>query len=251
VDAVTLLAQPYAHRGLHRPNGPVENSLGAVEAAVKIGLGIEIDLRLSRDGVAVVHHDPTLLRVCRDPRRVSHLTAAELRRVRLHGSHETVPSAEDIFDAVDGRVPVLLDLKVGPSRRERERMAEEVARLVENRDVPVAAVSFDPLMLGAVADRCPSVGRGQSGGVGLNHTYRSAVLAALAHPVDALWFIRISRAQFVSYNVDRLPRRSVARARGHLPVVGWTLRCPRLLERVRPYIDGVIAEGDAVSALVS
>lgn len=248
VDVETLLAQPYAHRGLHGPGGPLENSLASVEAAVRLGLGVEVDLRLSRDGVAVVHHDRHLWRMCRDPRRVSRVALHELRAVRLRGSDETVPSADDVFDLVGGRVPVLLDLKVAPRRGDRERMADEVARLVAHTDAPVAAVSFDPLALAAVALRCPSAARGQSGGVSAPSA--AAFVTSVSRPLDSLWFMRLSRPHFVSYNVERLPHRSVARARSHFPVLGWTLRCPRMLDRVGPHIDGAIAEGDALPALL-
>ncbi len=53
-----FLAAPLAHRGLHdRTAGRIENSLTAIRAARDAGYGIEIDLQLSADGVAMVFHD--------------------------------------------------------------------------------------------------------------------------------------------------------------------------------------------------
>lgn len=47
------------HRGLRVPGGPAENTLKAFDAALQAGCdGFEFDVRLSRDGVAVVCHDP-------------------------------------------------------------------------------------------------------------------------------------------------------------------------------------------------
>ena len=46
----------FAHRGLHVTER--ENTIGAFEAAVALGVdGVELDVRRTRDGVLVVHHD--------------------------------------------------------------------------------------------------------------------------------------------------------------------------------------------------
>ena len=46
----------YAHRGLH-DDTKAENSLSAFAAAKERGYGIELDVRLSKDGELVVHHE--------------------------------------------------------------------------------------------------------------------------------------------------------------------------------------------------
>lgn len=242
-----LIALPYAHRGLHHSGGPAENSLSAVEAAIRAGFGVEVDVRLSADGSAVVHHDPSLRRVTGDPRRVRHVTAAALGRLRLGGTDDVVPRLVEVLDLTSGRVPVLLDIKVGLRAADRERIVGEVARLTRARQDPVAVVTFDPWLLAAVAARAPWVWRGQSAGVALAPGIRP--MWPLTHPVDGLWFNGTSRPQFITYNVDRLPHRSVARARARLPVIGWTVRCPGVLSRVRDQVDGIIVEGAGVAAI--
>lgn len=69
----------FAHRGLvqHAP----ENTLPAFQAAIDYGCeGIELDVRLSKDGVAIVVHDGDMTRMtdgkCTAP--ISELTAAEI-----------------------------------------------------------------------------------------------------------------------------------------------------------------------------
>ena len=60
----SFLARPIAHRGLHdRAVGVIENSPAAFAAAIAAGYGIELDLQLSRDGVAMVFHDDSLDRL--------------------------------------------------------------------------------------------------------------------------------------------------------------------------------------------
>lgn len=70
----------FAHRGAsaYFP----ENTLPAFAAAMAAGVRyLEMDLWATCDGVVMVHHDPTLLRLCGDPRRLSDLTYAEVRRL--------------------------------------------------------------------------------------------------------------------------------------------------------------------------
>ena len=54
-----------AHRGLHDiKKGIPENSMKAFEEAIKKGVAIELDVRLSKDGRVVVFHDKPLKRMC-------------------------------------------------------------------------------------------------------------------------------------------------------------------------------------------
>ena len=65
------------HRG--SPREAPENTLASFAAAAKHARAVELDARLSSDGVVVVHHDRELGRVLPGTERVEDLTAAELR----------------------------------------------------------------------------------------------------------------------------------------------------------------------------
>ena len=129
-----------------------ENTLAAFRRALADGAdGIEFDVRLSRDGVAVVIHDATLSRTASLRRRVSNLTATELqatdvgtwfgksRRARLAGSvhqfvGESVPVLKQVFQLFENHKGRLyLEMKAdnggGPE------LAAEVARMI--RQTPV------------------------------------------------------------------------------------------------------------------
>ena len=61
-----LIARPIAHRGLHdAAHGLIENTAGAVRAAIAANYGIEVDVQISADGEAMVHHDDVLGRLTR------------------------------------------------------------------------------------------------------------------------------------------------------------------------------------------
>ena len=100
----------YAHRGLHG-DGIAENSMSAFRAAVEGGFGIELDVRLSSDNVLVVFHDDTLDRVVGREGRVDAFTAAELSEMSLSGTEDGIPTFEEVLRLVDGRVPMLIELK--------------------------------------------------------------------------------------------------------------------------------------------
>ncbi|HPE95084.1 MAG TPA: glycerophosphodiester phosphodiesterase family protein, partial [Bacillota bacterium] len=67
----------YAHRGLHGGDVP-ENSLEAFRLAVENGYGIELDIRLTKDGRVIVFHDDSLERVCGDARLAADCLYEEL-----------------------------------------------------------------------------------------------------------------------------------------------------------------------------
>ena len=118
-----------AHRG---GGGALENTLAAFSTAVALGYRhLETDLHVTRDGVLVVSHDPTLARVAGDPRAIDQLTAAELADVRI-GGREPVPTFEAFVDAFpDARLTVDLksDASVGPMIRILEQRPELLDRM--------------------------------------------------------------------------------------------------------------------------
>lgn len=70
----------FAHRG-GSAIGP-ENTIPAFDQAVALGVdGLELDVRLSRDGIVVVHHDARLERTTNGSGQVRDVTAGELARV--------------------------------------------------------------------------------------------------------------------------------------------------------------------------
>jgi len=93
-----------AHRG--DPRRYRENTLPAVRAAVAAGAdAIEVDVRVTCDGAAVLLHDESLRRLWRDRSRVGELTLDDLRR-RAPG----VPTLAEALAAVAGAVPLVLDV---------------------------------------------------------------------------------------------------------------------------------------------
>ena len=101
-----LLDRPFAHRGLHDiGRGRPENSRAAFRAAIERGYGIELDLQVSGDGVAMSFHDEGLERLAGESGLVRETTAERLGRCRLLGTEETIPTLAEVLDLVAGCTP--------------------------------------------------------------------------------------------------------------------------------------------------
>ncbi|GEL20410.1 glycerophosphodiester phosphodiesterase family protein [Pseudonocardia asaccharolytica] len=98
----------YAHRGWHIDElTGCENTLAAFRRAVAEGFSyLELDVRASADGVAMVHHDATLDRTAGHPGVLELMPAAEIERILVAG-REPVPSLEDVLTELpDVRVTI-------------------------------------------------------------------------------------------------------------------------------------------------
>ncbi|GAA2537902.1 glycerophosphodiester phosphodiesterase family protein [Pseudonocardia hydrocarbonoxydans] len=99
----------YAHRGWHTGGGH-ENTMAGFTRAVDEGFSyLEFDVHASADGVAVVHHDPTLDRTTDGSGRIALLHSGALAGVRVGGS-EPVPLLADVLTALP-EVRATIELK--------------------------------------------------------------------------------------------------------------------------------------------
>ncbi|SNY50163.1 glycerophosphodiester phosphodiesterase [Paractinoplanes atraurantiacus] len=95
LDAPTPLA--FAHRGGAAEGD--ENTAGAFERAVALGYRyVETDVHATTDGVPVVFHDSSLLRLTGTEGRIGALSWADLRTVRIGGA-SAIPRLDEVLDA--------------------------------------------------------------------------------------------------------------------------------------------------------
>ena len=133
--------QLIGHRGSAHLLAP-ENSLPAVERALLQGAdGVEVDVRITADGVPVCHHDESLWRTAGDRRYVSSLTYGELAVIGAH----RVPLLSEVIDLVDGRARLIIDVKTRPwpSGAATETVEAIAAVLRRQRLGHVTVSSFD------------------------------------------------------------------------------------------------------------
>ncbi|WP_136645186.1 glycerophosphodiester phosphodiesterase family protein [Tabrizicola sp. YIM 78059] len=243
-----FLRLPIAHRALHDPAaGRIENSPAAVAAAVAAGYGIEIDLQLSKDGEAMVFHDETLDRLTDETGPVNARTAAELGHVRLKGSTDTIPTLAQVLAQIDGRVPLLIEIKdqsltMGPTDG---RLEAATADALKGYAGPVALMSFNPASVAHMSRLAPHLPRGLT-----TSAYDPDDWAPL--PADTCARLReipdydATGSSFISHEAHDLnrPRVSELKSQGAV-ILCWTIRSPEDEARARTIADNVTFEGYA------
>jgi glycerophosphoryl diester phosphodiesterase len=239
-----LTAKPIAHRGLHdAANGIIENTAGAVQAALAAGYGIEVDLQISADGEAMVHHDAVLGRITEGESRLDQLTSAQLKRVKFREGAERMLTLAELCDLIGGRAVLLPELK---SRFDGDdRLAARVAALLSGYKGPVAPMSFDPLQLQILRQKAPKLPRGIVAAQYRPHPYWDQMPPRLRYGMGSLLPSVPARPQFVAYMNDNLPALApwLTRHILCLPLIAWVVRTEAQRKLAARYADQIIFEG--------
>lgn len=218
--------QGFAHRGLHHGSVFPENSLLAFAGALEIGAGIECDLRLTADNQIIVFHDADAWRMCASPAEIGRSTLAELARLRL-GEHP-IPTLAALLRMVAGRVPVLLEMKVG---RDIWRWVPALRGALAGYSGPLGVMSFDPRLPRLIKTNMPEVRRG----------------LVVRHDLPRLrrhFALRLASPDFIAVDRQALGQRWVARARHRMPVYSWTIRTAVQRAQASVHADAIIWEAD-------
>ena len=204
-----LLKHRYAHRGLHKKPAIPENSMAAFRLAVEKGYGMEMDLHLTRDGKLAVIHDASLLRTAGVDLVIEDLTLEEAQKYMLEESTEVIPDFQEVLDMTAGRVPLIVELKVGKTADGSDTTAALCQKAVEMLDAYSAKYSasaptlwcmesFSPTAVKWFRQNRPDVIRGQLAG-DINHN--SQVITPFQNfLVRQLLINFISKPDFVAYN---------------------------------------------------
>ena len=214
-----FVGRNFAHRGLHSEDQSVpENSLRAFALAAEAGYGMELDVQLSRDGQVVVFHDDTLNRVCGIDKRVDELDYDELKTLPLYGTEERIPLFSEVLALVDGRTPLIVELKTGPRNKE---LCEKTWALLRKYPGAYCIESFHPLIVAWFRFHAPTVLRGQLAQlpeeyVRAGHKMTEGILLG-----NTLLNVA-ARPQFIAYRIGPKPCTvRFAEALGAMPF-GWT-----------------------------
>ena len=216
----------FAHRGLHYGAGFPENSLLAFAAALELGAGIECDLRLTADDQVLVFHDRETWRMCSSHLMIGQSTHAELSRLRVGDG--PIPTLESLLSLVDGRVPLLLEVKVD---NDLWRWMPALKRALRDYRGPLGVMSFDPRISRLIKTNHPRVRRGLIVKDNLSPLRRRVALL-LADP------------QFLAVERAALGKSWVAKERERMPVYSWTIRGPEQRAQAQVHADALIWEAD-------
>lgn len=128
-DAYNQTYRLIAHRGGVVDSVHAENSLPALEAAIQQGYWMaEIDLRLTKDGVFVLHHDRTFKEHFGVDKPATAMNWAEISMLRNARSGSRVITLEEALRTCRGKMQVMIDNKIAGNDT---LMFRQVIRLLE------------------------------------------------------------------------------------------------------------------------
>ena len=225
-----------AHRGLFADGIP-ENSLSAFKRAADAGFGIELDVQLTADSKLAVFHDSDLKRMFGVGGRISEMTYGELSKLSCPGTGEGVPLLCDVLDCVDGRAPVIIEIK---SYGRAEETCRAVCAELSGRRGEYCVESFDPLVLKILKKIAPQIERGQLSQNFLKN--RSGASFAARFSATCLLADFIARPSFIAYNHrHRIPFSARLLKRiGAARLAAWTVKSEEELERAEKFYDIII-----------
>ena len=186
-----------------------ENTLAAFARAFDDGAdGIELDVRLARDGVPVVIHDPSLSHTGRLKARVARSTSESLRQTdvgtsfnqrhphlaRVQYMKQTVPALEDVFKLMASspqqNTVCYVEMKTVRDQKSNLSLAAAVVEIIQRHNFHhrVIAISFNLRAVAAVRNLDQSIRTGALFGPRQRATksVRKLIANALDHGADEI-----------------------------------------------------------------
>lgn len=225
-----------AHRGDHnKQKHIIENTLEAFEKAIEKGYLIELDIRRLKDNTIVVFHDDNLKRLAGIDKKVSELTFDEIKQVNLLDTNSKIPTLEEVLNMVDGRVPILIEIK---SNFKVGVLEKDLSRLLKKYKGKFAIQSFNPLSLRWFKINNPKILRGQ-----LSYGYNKLKNKPIQRFVMKNMLLNfLSSPDFISYKVADISKEKVLKIKKKMPILGWTVDNKEDYEKYKSTYTNLICE---------
>lgn len=239
-----LESELIAHRGIHVDPAHPENSLAAFAAAMDQGHPIELDVSETKDGQLVVFHDKYLKRIFGLDVWLKDLTQAELAQLNFSGTAATVPLFSEVLSFVNGRVPLLIEIK---NEGEVGGLESKLYDQLKDYGGEVAIQSFNPFSVKWFKDNAPEILRGQLAGSFIVTDYEAEYQGTTRLPwyksllLSNLLLDFLSQPNFIAYETENVETGDLqGLKRLNVPVLGWTIDSQAEYDKVKPYFDNFI-----------
>lgn len=226
-----LLKRYFAHRGIHGEFP--ENSLPAFQEAIDKKFGIELDVHLTKDNELVVFHDDSLNRMTGEDNFVRFLTLSELKKLKLKGSHEKIPTLAETLNLVAGKTPILLEIKV---ENNTKKLCKKIIEELKNYTGEVFIQSFNPFALRFFYKHAPQYLRGQLSSFFVD----DSINFIKKNVVKKLMLNKFAHIDFVSYNIKDLPNKYVEKL--NVPILSWSIKTHEQFLKAKKTSDNLIVD---------
>ena len=228
-----------AHRGLFDREKIPENSMLAFDKALEKGYSIEVDVNMTQDGYIVVFHDNSLKRMTGIKNDITTMTLSEIKKLKLLGTENKIPTFEDVLLQVSGKVPILIEVK--PNSKYKELM-EKLINLLEKYNGKYSIQSFDPRIVYWLKKNMPQISRGQISSKNIREV-KSRILKIL---LGKMVFNVITKPNFISYQYLSINEKFYKKQKNKgREVIAWTLKNKEDHEKIRDYCDMVVFENES------
>ncbi|MBN2540576.1 MAG: glycerophosphodiester phosphodiesterase [Bacilli bacterium] len=237
-DLTWIKERLIAHRGLHSEDKTIpENSLKAFQLAINHNYGIELDINVLGDGTVVAFHDITLDRLTGKEGNLSDLSYKDIEKLHLLETEERIPTLREVLDLVQGKVPLLIELKPLGNRK---YLCEQFMETIKGYQGDYGIHSFNPGIIRWFRKNHPEVIRGQ-----ITEYFRdnNKMKRLTKYLMKSMFFNRFTKPDFVNYGIQDLPNKYCDKAykRG-LCIISYASRSQEQFDMVKSHYDNSVFE---------
>ncbi|PKK86701.1 MAG: hypothetical protein CVV63_04125 [Tenericutes bacterium HGW-Tenericutes-8] len=207
----------------------------AIEA-IKYGFGIELDTNILKDGTVVCFHDRNLKRMCGVDIVLKDTTYPAIEAIKIKDSDETILKLEDVLTYINGRVPVMIELKPFGKKR---RHAKTVYQIIKDYPYPISVQSYNPYIILWFKHHAKEITRGQ-----ISEFFRNDSLPNLSK-----WLMRslltnqLTKPHFINYGIMDLPNKYVDKQKKKGVIIfGYAAKNQKQLDFMRKQYDNAVFE---------
>lgn len=224
-----------AHRGIFDNKVVPENSIKAFKEAISNNYIIELDVHLTKDERVVVFHDDTLKRMTNKNGNIKDYTFEELRKTKLLDTNYTIPSLIEVLELVNGKVPLLIELKYDVKRHKLEK---KLIELLDKYNGKFAIQSFSPSIVRYFKVNRKNYIRGL-----LVSSRRDNVLEKIS---NSMIFVPYCKPDFLSVQKDLYNSTRVKKFKNKKPVLAWTIKSKEDVKKYKDCFDNIICNINSI-----
>jgi len=222
-----------AHRGFFdNKNNIPENSILAFKRAIQNNYIIELDIHILKDNKIVVFHDDNLKRMTGVDKKIKDCSFDEIRNLKLLDSNEKIPLFSDVLKIIDGKVPILIELKYDVKTGILEK---ELLKELKNYNGKYALQCFNPASIYWFKKNAPQIVRGQ-----LSCAFKNKKFIKRYFMSNMIFNI-FTKPDFISYDIKSIDK-ILHKKTKDIKILAWTVKNKKEYEKYVEICDNLICE---------
>lgn len=202
-----------AHRGVFDNKLVPENTIPAFKKALELNYPIELDVQLTKDNTLVVFHDEDLKRMANRNEKIKDLDYAELKKIKILDTKETIPKFEDVLKLIKDKI--LIDIEIKDTKKIKETCEILMEELKEYKNYVIK--SFNPKIVRYINTNYPDVEVGYL----IHNKYPNKFLDWL---LKSTLIISYCQPDFLAISKKLLKTKKFQKLSKKYPILVWTIK---------------------------